>query len=275
MQTETAETTAAAEDLGALNATASLDCGKPISGVAPLLVSGTIVMLGEMHGTAEIPAFIGDLACLALAHDHQVLLGLEYPVSEQANLDAYLASDGGPAAVRALLASGHWQATCPDGRSSQAMFDLLDHARALRQDDHQIDVFAFDNTAYDEWNRRDSGMAENILARAADAPEAIVFTLTGNLHNRLVPGLPWDDSLVPAGVHVDAQHERVISLDVRHAGGTAWIQQGAGQCGAVEIPGKPVYQNRYVELGEGAGNERGSGIFSVGAINAAPPAAVE
>jgi len=42
MQIETAETTAAAEGLGALNATASLECGKLISGVAPLLVPGTI-----------------------------------------------------------------------------------------------------------------------------------------------------------------------------------------------------------------------------------------
>jgi len=65
-------------------------------------------------------------------------------------------------------------------------------------------MFAFDPATYHDWNRRDAGMAENILARAAKAPDALVLTLTGNLHNRLTRGLPWDESLVPAGVHVDA-----------------------------------------------------------------------
>jgi len=82
-------------------------------------------------------------------------------------------------------------------------------------------------------------------------------------------------SLVPAGVHVDAAHEQVISVDVAHAGGTAWIQRGPDQCGPADMPGKPVYRKRYVELGEETGNDHGSGVFLVGTVSAAPPAKVE
>jgi len=270
-----AESTTTTDDVAAASATASLDCGPSIAGVDPLLAPGAIVMLGEIHGTVEIPAFVGDLACQALARGHRVLLGLEYPTSEQADLEAYLASDAGPAARRALLAGALWQVACPDGRSSQAIYDLIERARALHQDGHKIDVFVFDPATYHDWNRRDAGMAQNILARAADAPDALVLTLTGNLHNRLTRGLPWDESLVPAGVQVDADHEHVISVDVRHAGGTAWIQRGPDQCGPADMPGKPVYRKRYIELGEATGNENGSGVFSVGTVSAAPPATVE
>jgi len=270
-----AEPMTATDEAAAASAIASLDCGTSVAGLDPLLVPGTIVMLGEIHGTVEIPAFVSDLACQALARGHRVLLGLEYSASEQADLEAYMASDGGPAARRALLEGALWQAACPDGRSSQAIFDLIERARALHQDEYPVDVFAFDPATYHDWNRRDAGMAENILARAAEAPDALVLTLTGNLHNRLTRGLPWDESLVPAGVHVDAAHEHVISTDVRHAGGTAWIQRGPDQCGPADMPGKPVYRKRYVELGEETGNDHGSGVFLVGTVSAAPPAKVE
>jgi len=139
-----AESTTTTDEVAAASAIASLDCGTSVAGLDPLLVPGTIVMLGEIHGTVEIPAFVGDLACQALARGHRVLLGLEYPASEQADLEAYLTSDGGPAARRALLASALWQAACPDGRSSQAIFDLIERARALHQDEYPVDVFAFD-----------------------------------------------------------------------------------------------------------------------------------
>ena len=95
MPAKPAESVITADEVGPSRATASLDCGTPIAGVAPLLVPGTIVMLGEIHGTVETPAFVGDLACHGLVRGHRVLLGLEYPASEQADLETYLASDGG------------------------------------------------------------------------------------------------------------------------------------------------------------------------------------
>src|SRR6056297_2293528 len=85
-----AESTTTTAEVAAASATASLDCGASIAGVDPLLVPGTIVMLGEIHGTVEIPAFVGDLACHGLVRGHRVLLGLEYPASEQADLETYL-----------------------------------------------------------------------------------------------------------------------------------------------------------------------------------------
>src|SRR5687768_14904456 len=52
-------------------------CGEPIAGADSLLVPGALVMIGELHGTQEIPAFVGDLACLAASRGVAVRLGVE------------------------------------------------------------------------------------------------------------------------------------------------------------------------------------------------------
>jgi hypothetical protein len=54
---------------------------------------GAMVLVGDMHGTREIPTFVGDLV-ETLAADHHVVLGLEIPAGETPSLDAYLASPG-------------------------------------------------------------------------------------------------------------------------------------------------------------------------------------
>ena len=54
---------------------------------------GTL-MLGEVHGTREIPAFVGQLAT-SVAQREPVVLALEIPVQHAAPVHAYLASDIG------------------------------------------------------------------------------------------------------------------------------------------------------------------------------------
>lgn len=53
-----------------------------------------LILLGESHGTREIPDLVHALAA-AYAPKGPVLLGLEIPHGEQLALDAYLRSDGG------------------------------------------------------------------------------------------------------------------------------------------------------------------------------------
>lgn len=251
-----------------------MDCGDDIPGAKALLASGAVVMLGEMHGTAEIPAFVGTLACHAARAGLPVHLGLEIPHTEQAAIDQYLAGAGTDAAREALLAGAHWQGDMQDGRSSVAMLGLIEQMRRLRARGMEVAVFAFDVEAAGEipWNERDAKMAERILARATVHPRALVLTLTGNLHNRKAPGLPWDDSLVPMGVHVAAGHARVTSLDVRYAAGDAWNCQQDG-CGAHALKGKPEYREPRIDTSEAVRKPEVDGVFVVGPVSASPPAA--
>src|ERR1700754_4809008 len=57
---------------------------------------GTL-LLGDVHGTEEIPAFIAKLVTTVAAHE-PVVLGLEIEAARVPSLAAYLASDGSSAA---------------------------------------------------------------------------------------------------------------------------------------------------------------------------------
>jgi hypothetical protein len=90
------------------------DCGTPIEGLDPLIAPGKTLVLGEIHGTREVPAFVASAVCQAV-YTGPVVLGLEMPAQPQ--FDAYLASDGGPQAQQALLAAPFWTAAFQDGRA--------------------------------------------------------------------------------------------------------------------------------------------------------------
>ena len=48
----------------------------PIEGLEPLLAPGKILLLGELHGTEESPAFALDVACHAANTGLEVIVGL-------------------------------------------------------------------------------------------------------------------------------------------------------------------------------------------------------
>jgi hypothetical protein len=249
----------------------AVDCGPPIEGAEPVLQAGGLVMLGELHGTQQIPAFVADLACQGAVRELAVRVGLEIPRSEDEALAAYLTGSGAAADRAALLDAEHWQRPDQDGRSSEAILALIDRVRALRQGGLDVDLFAFDASSWADWNERDAAMAARILGRATAEPEALVLTLSGNLHNRTVQGLPWDPNAVPMGVLVQRARPDGISLDVRHAGGTAWICQQEG-CGVARLAGGAAGTGRRIELRAEPDELGQHGTFSVGPLEAAPPA---
>ena len=113
---------------------------QPIDGIRPLLEPGTILLLGEIHGTEESPAFALHTACHAARSGLPVIVGLELRAVEQARVDAFLASSGTDEDRRALLAGSVWQAGYQDGRASHAMVDLIDGLRVMRGEGHEVRV---------------------------------------------------------------------------------------------------------------------------------------
>ncbi|HTQ81108.1 MAG TPA: hypothetical protein VMM92_14000, partial [Thermoanaerobaculia bacterium] len=103
-----------------------------IAGLAPLLAPGHGLLLGEVHGTVESPAFLANAVCLALQAGRSVTVALEIPLQEEARFEAYLGSAGSAADRTALLAGAFWQDPYQDGRRSQAMLALLESLRRLR-----------------------------------------------------------------------------------------------------------------------------------------------
>lgn len=145
-----------------------------------------LVVLGELHGTAEIPALAARLAT-AYAQQGPLTLALEVPQGEQPAMDRYLDSDGSDAAWRALAGSPFWQVADDqhDGRRSVQMRQLIEVVRVLRTQGAAVGVLAYDvdkdaADAHDHhW--RDARMAANLRAAALAQP-GVLLVLTGNVH---------------------------------------------------------------------------------------------
>ncbi len=204
----------------ALPATAIPD--DTLSQLIKLTENSKLLAIGEMHGTAEVPQLVAAIARRWSSEPgpdgkaRAVLVALEYPQTQAAILAAYVDSDGGEAAKATLLASQFWSRAAQDGRSSRAMFELIDSVRALRHDGRKLQIAAFDMNA-DQINAkldRDLAMANNLRAIIGANPTARVLVLAGNYHVRQRDGAGWDPAhrfmfghlkdLAPFSLKVDA-----------------------------------------------------------------------
>ncbi|WP_106089167.1 hypothetical protein [Enhygromyxa salina] len=260
--------------MSAAPAPPSIDCGRSIDGARALTRAGALILFGEIHGTHEVAEFVGGFVCQGLATGVEVRLGLEVPAAQNDAVQRYLASSGLESDRAALLAGAHWQREDQDGRSSVAMGALLERARQWRAGGLPIAVFPFDVDGEHAWNERDAAMAARILAETQAHPDALVVTLSGNLHNRTVQGLPWDSEARPMGMSIHAARPDALSLDLRHHGGSAWICMSDG-CGATELSGAVEGPAWAIERWSVADEFGYGGAFWVDSITAAAPAVMD
>lgn len=157
-------------------------------GIARLAAKSRLILVGEMHGSAEGAAVVADLVKQWLpprgagGKRPALIVALEYPQSQAAQLEAYFRSDGGAAARKRLLESPFWSRDFQDGRSSLAVLALIDAVRVLARDGASIGLAAFDVNAEQEKTplARDQFMADNLRAIMRANPAARVVALTGN-----------------------------------------------------------------------------------------------
>lgn len=255
---------------------AASECGKE-PGLDPLLDPGTVLLVGEMHGTEQGPGFVRNVVCHGLARGLPVTVGLEIDRAEEGPLRAYLRSDGGDAAKKSLLYSPFWDRDYQDGRASRSMLGLVDYLRELAAGPADLRVLLIDRP--EPPGGRDAAMAEAV-AEAADArPRDLVVVLTGNIHNRLTKGMPWDEELEPMGYLLEKRlgPGRIVSLDMAYPGGEAWVCFGStpGECRIHELGGSEAAQGREgVELLADPAGQPYSGRYFTGPLTASEPAVV-
>lgn len=255
-----------------------LDCGPAIQGAAAVTGPGTVLLVGEIHGTAQVPEAVGRIVCHAARRPGaEVILGLEITSDDQSTVDAYLASDGTDSAVTALMGAKHFARGMEDGRSSQAMLQLLASVRSWRAAGALIEVVCFDAGAgvAEAENQRDASMASTLVAAQRARPGATLVVLSGNLHNRTVPGTPWDPEHVPMGVHLREVFPQLVSLEFRSSGGRCWACMGSPdgevRCGVNLVDGEDRGHEPFVE--RTARTEAGfDGVLYVGEVTASEPA---
>lgn len=261
---------------------AATACGA-IQGTESILKAGTIVMLGEVHGTNEIPAFVSDLVCNALKQGLSVTIALEIPYEETNAVAAFLASDGSPKARAALVATRFWASKIQYGPSSDAELGLIDSLRRSRKAGLPVKVVLLDHFARSGGlNARDAFMASRLAAAAKASPRDLIVSLTGNYHNRTRKGAPWSADFRPMGLDLKERlpHRRIVALDAAYTGGTAWIctsdaPGAAVSCHSYKLHGSAADGSgpRRIVLDKSLEKQGYDGYFTVGKITASPPAA--
>lgn len=145
-----------------------------------------VTLIGEIHGTNEIPSLVVEHACVLARSGRNVIFALELPRSEQVAVEQFLASDGKRADREKLISSSFWQSEkLRDGRSSVAMLELIMRVHKLRKSGAKISLL-LDDGFWDE--DRDMAMAETILAAKDKFPESVVLGLFGSFHSSESPG---------------------------------------------------------------------------------------
>lgn len=263
-------------------------CGPGVEGMEQVLLPGAVVLLGEVHGTREIPALAGTLACHAASMGAPVVVALELPREEQPAVDAYLESDGGQEARLALMQGTFWRRPYQDGRGSEAVVALVERLRVWRQRDGlEVSVLAYD--APGQGNVRAEALARRLRWGRMRVPDGTLLVLVGNVQARVVKGAEWDPELSPLGWQLAKEGLPVKSLDARFGEGTAWTcrlaPDGGIPCGegpAIPPPGTPPerdleYEGEkpFVRMLDARGREGYHGVFYVGAVTASPPAVEE
>lgn len=226
-----------------------------------------VMLVGELHGTWEIPGIFAGLASNLALDERPLIVGLEIWRSEQPALDRYLASAGTEADRAELLSHPFWAVR--DGRSSEAMVKLLERLRVLMLKS-EVRVVAFDAPHDDKLTgaQRDRAMGELLLAELAAAPDARLLVLAGNFHTRVQGSAPWDPEHRFMG-HYLAEHQP-YAVELMGVRGSAWMCPQPDDCRAWQLPEAP--RPPGLQLGEDLNDRRHHGVWWLQETSASPPA---
>ena len=254
----------------------AIECGMPIIGLSPQAKRGGVMMLGELHGTQEVPRFVAQSACQVASSGMAVTVGLELPVENQERVATFVRSAGTEDDWLKLMEAPFWRSPFPDGRSSEGMANLLEQLRRLRSQGLDVDAFVFDHPKA-QGQEREQAMADTVLSQVRKGSERFFLVVAGNIHPRTAKGLPWDKDYRPMGLLIAEKVDDVIALDMAYNSGTAWICAAGPkseklECGVKETKGKDNGDRFFMHLWEDSDSNGFHGVFYVGPVTASLPA---
>lgn len=223
-----------------------------------------IVVIGEVHGTKQVPQFVYSLVCELGRAGNSIALALEISVDEMDAIEAILPPSVTDTSARGIVSErSFWSNPEGDGRSSGAMLELILRTKALRNKGYPVDLAMMD-ISYDAWKRtdsrpdRDAFMAAR-LSDMANLPYDYIIALTGRVHARKDAGRVGER--LHQGVRIG---DRLLILEAVAGAGDFWGCMGENAqtvtCGikdmaAVDPPSNPDCETLCFEHGPLSGFE--------------------
>lgn len=243
-----------------------------------------LLIVGDYHGSNEIPDFVAQLVSDASAQ-RPVRLGLEMETFEQKPIQTYMASHGTAADRAALLHDDFW--ANDEGRTSQAIVRLIESVRKLREQGRDVDVFMtvpeYPGDAAPEYPGdaaisqaggmgayRSAGMAQAIHGEVQHgAVRQLVIAFMGNAHSAYIGATRGKEATVAERLLTDAPY--LVNLDLH--GGSAWQCQPTG-CGRHELAVKamPADGSSLLRKAQGQSGEPTQVWLQFPPMTSSPPA---
>ena len=255
---------------------AGVDCD-PQTQLDVSTIAPQVILLDEVHGNVEKPAFTRGLICSLLQGGRSVILGIEHPADEQVGLNRYIESEGRVQDREELLQAKLWNGKCQDGRTSAAMLELIDHVRRLRKSGARVGILAIDLAEglkvpmTDAEKARlgpednvivsrlyDRAMADTILFNAVLYRGYTLVVLTGHAYTD--KGYPGDPAFVPMGALLGEQMP-VFYVGFESPGGTSW-RAGSQGCNVKTIAAGKLFRE----------TSRIDAVVKLDSLTASPPA---
>ena len=249
------------------------ECAAPAGTDALLERPERVLVVGDWHGTVEIPAAFLGIVCEA-ANQGPVTVALEMPETERTLFRNALAAPTEEAARETFLYGDFGNPRSTDGRNSVAMLDMMVGFWRLKAAGRDIAIHPF--MSVDSVIRgRDQAwweleMAYGMSRALADRPDARVVVFVGDLHARKKGYERFPDVGLPAAGHLHASDTFTLHTAVQ--GGESWSCEAT--CGRRVNRGRhdAAPEVRGIILGpvqDGAYD----GLLAVGPTTASPPAA--
>lgn len=202
---------------------------------------GNYIVIGEFHGTIEVPVLINYLLCKYILFDKSVLFIIEFPDDMNKDIVYFI---NGKTTEDNFFSLNFWS-VISDGRSGEATANLFRNIRRLKAAGQKIDVRAISvplNSPQPE-ESRDRFMARKFSEFVHDSHAEAVVALVGRLHARKadVP-LPDGRTLTPMAAALPSfgiDLRRFKSLKVEFTGGDSWScgnVDGKVECGIFPLP---------------------------------------
>ena len=258
---------------------AAPDCEAAV-GLDIARLTARALLVGELHGNEQTPAFGARLTCSLLKAGRPVIVALEREGQEQPALQAYLASAGQPADVQALTSHGAWVRPQQDGRNSRAMLALIEQLRRLRASGQPVGVLVMQQSFHPlvpggtegqaAWTEADNArageindrtMADQVWTTLALHPAYTVVALAGNMHTAIASAsrhemLPW-----PSFGDALAAMTPVQVIGLSSSGGSSWNMTRQGPAARKTLAGPLYVPDARVDV-----------RVELGALSASPPA---
>jgi len=238
-----------------------------LADLEPLLMPRRVILIGEPHGTNEFPALVSAMVDQLVASGTSVIVGLEVPMTEEVELGAV---------------GSFWSrsAEFQDGRSSQAMADLVNEMAQRRRGGDPIETVAMDGPWVAPGSKvpleyldlleqsRDELMATNVLQVMDRTPRACTIVLAGSMHTS-TNGTAWRT----LGSILRPWFPILVSLMGQLTGGERWLLPSSGEPGhAAPVPALDLPTGALWADEPGADGHHG--YVNLGAVTASEPARV-